>query len=966
MILRTGPSETFYSQAMIGETISHYRILEKLGEGGMGVVYRAEDTKLKRPVALKFLSPELTSDPDAKKRFIREARAASALDHPNICTVHDIDETEEGQLFMVMACYSGETLQETVSRGALVLEKAVEVAVGVAEGLKKAHRKGVVHRDIKPANIYLTEDGQVKLFDFGLAVLKSERSADDPHTLAGTITYMSPEQIQGSTVDARTDIWSLGVVLYEMIAGESPFTGEYLQALEYSILNEEPPPLRSRRPGVPLELESVVTRALIKDREQRYQQIGEMISDLERAYQELTSPVRSQRPLAVISFENQTGDEAYDYLRRAIPNLLITNLERSPYLRVITWERLRDLLKQMGKENVDVIDRDLGFELSRMENIDTIVAGSFTRAGSVFATDVKILDAATKKLLGSASSKGRGVDSILTAQIDRLSREIVLALGISEDRKEKKEKPIAEVTTTSMEAYRYFLRGRDSYERLYNDESRRYLQKAIQLDPDFAVAYLYLALIHDRLRDNKARNAAFEKAKALSNRATEKERLYIEAAYARTIEQDADKRYQILIKIARKYPGEKWAHQRLASHFRGKRQFYQAVEEYKKVLELDPNYGWAVNELAYMYTDIEEFDRAAEYFQRYAEISPGDANPIDSMGELYFRMGRLDEAIDQYREALEIKPDFYYAYWEIAYIYALKEMYGETLEWIDRFIERAPSLGTRAEGCRWKSFYRIWLGDIDGALAEAQRLENMAREHGSELWITEAGRMKGWIYYDRDELSLSRKRFRRCLEAIEKNPGEHLPTGTSYSPEATEQIRDLKAEYAFALAMVSLREGDIDAADERVKDIRSAIPASAGLLEAEIWLARESAEQAIAACQKAPAWRTPYMSDMAGMLTYNLPFQKDTLARAYLLAGMPRKAVGEYERLCNFHPDRRDRRLIHPLFHYRLADLHRKQGQTDQALEHYDRVLQIWKTGGARLEEVRSARQKVEQLVMEQ
>jgi len=951
---------------MIGETISHYRILEKLGEGGMGVVYRAEDIKLKRPVALKFLSPELTSDPQAKERFIREARAASALDHPNICTVHDIDETGEGQLFMVMTCYSGETLQETITRGALVLEKAVEVAIGVARGLEKAHRKGVVHRDIKPANIYLTEDGQVKLFDFGLAVLKSERSTDDPHTLAGTITYMSPEQIQGSAVDARTDIWSLGVVLYEMIAGQSPFTGEYLQALEYSILNEEPPSLRNRRPGVPLELESVVTRALIKNREQRYQQIGEMLSDLDRAYEALTSPVRSQRPMAVISFENQTGDTAYDYLRRAIPNLLITNLERSEYLRVVTWERLQDLLKQLGKENVDVIDRDLGFELCRMEHIDTIILGSFTSAGSVFATDVKILDVATKKLLGSASSKGRGVDSILTAQIDRLSREIISSLGISEGREKEKEKPIAEVTTTSMEAYRYFLRGRDSYEKLYNEESRRYLEKAVRLDPDFAVAYLYLAWIHDRLRDNKARNEAFEKAKALSHRATEKERLYIEAAYARTIEQDSQKRFQILQQIARKYPGEKRVHQRLASHYRGQRRYYQAVEEYKKVLELDPNFGWAVNELAYMYTDIEEFDQAAEYFQRYAEISPGDANPVDSMGELYFRMGRLDEAVDQYREALEIKPDFYYAYWEIAYVYALKEMYGETLQWINRYIERAPSLGTRAEGCRWKAFYRCWLGDIDGALAETQTLENVAREHSSELWVTEADRMRGWIYYNRQELDLSRKRFQRCLDAIEKNPREHIPPGLSYSPGVSEQFKILKAGYDFALAMVSLKEGDIESAAGRLEEFRTVIPEQAGFLQAEIWIARDSADRAIAACQNAPAWRIPYMSDTAGMLTYNLPFHKDTLARAYLLAGMTRKAVGEYERLCMFHPDSRDRRLIHPLYHYRLAGLCHTLGRTEQALEQYDRVLEIWKTGGSRLEEVRSARQKVEQLVMEQ
>jgi len=951
---------------MIGQTISHYKILEKIGEGGMGVVYRAEDTKLKRPVALKFLSPELTRDPNAKERFIREARAASALDHPNICTVHDIDETADGRLFMVMTCYQGETLEERIGRGALRLDKAVEIAASVARGLEKAHRNGVVHRDIKPANIYLTEDGQVKLFDFGLAVLKSERPVDDPHVLAGTISYMSPEQIQGATVDARSDIWSLGVVLYEMIAGESPFTGEYLQALEYSILNEEPPSLRGRRPGVPLELESVVTRALVKDREQRYQQVEEVLADLARAHHELESPARSQRPLAVISFENQTGDQDYDYLRRAVPNLLITSLERSQYLRVITWERLQDLLRQLGKENVDVIDRDLGFELCRLDSINTIVLGSFTKAGQVFATDVKILDVRTKKLLGSCSSKGRGVDSILTKQVDQLCQEIVRSLGIAKEGREKKEKSIAELTTSSMEAYRYFLRGRDSFEKLYNEEGRRYLEKAVERDPNFAVAYLYLAWIHDRLRDNSARNAAFEKAKALSDRATEKERLYIEAAYARTIEQDTEKRYQTLGKIAREYPGEKRVHHRLASHYRGKRQFYQAVEEYKKVLELDPNYGWALNELAYMYTDIEEFDQAAEYFQRYADISPGDANPVDSMGELNFRMGRLDEAIDKYKEALEIKPDFYYAYWEIAYIYALREMYREALEWIDRYIEHAPSLGTRAEGCRWKSFYRCWLGDIDGALAEAQRLETVAREHDNDFWATEADRVRGWIYYDRDELVLSRKRLQRCLKAIEKDPREYIPPTLSYTPAYSEQVAVLKATYAFALALVALKEGDIDRAKSELKTMERTLPESATLLKGEILLAQHSADEAIDFCKRAPAWRIPYMSDTSGMLTYNLPFRKDTLARAYLLAGLPEKAVDEYERLIAFRPDSRDRRLIHPIYHYRLADLYREQGQTDHALEQYDQVLEIWKSGGARLEEVGSAKGKVEKLVMEE
>ena len=242
----------------------------------------------------------------------------------------------------------------------------------------------------------------------------------------------------------------------------------------------------------------------------------------------------------------------------------------------------------------------------------------------------------------------------------------------------------------------------------------------------------------------------------------------------------------------------------------------------------------------------------------------------------------------------------------------------------------------------------------------------MSREHGSELWAAEADRMRGWIYYDRDELSLSRKRFQRCLEAIEKNPSEHVPPGLSYSPVVSEQIKVLKAGYEFALAMVSLKEGDIDAAAGGLKKLQSVIPESAGLLESEIWLVRNSADRAIAACQKAPGWRVPYMSDTAGMLTYNLPFHKDTLARAYLQAGMTKKAIGEYERLCAFHPESRDRRLIHPLYHFRLAGLYREQGRNDRALERYDHVLEIWKSGGARLDEVDAANKAVETLVMEE
>jgi len=249
---------------MVGTTVSHYKILEHLGGGGMGVVYKAEDTKLKRTVALKFLPPDLTRDPEAKERFVHEAQAASALQHNNICNVHDIDESPDGQLFIVMDLYEGETLKKKIERGPLPVDQVVDIALQVAQGLSRAHEVGIIHRDIKPANIMVTNRGEVKIVDFGLAKLSGRTLLTKTGSTMGTAAYMSPEQARSEAVDARTDIWSLGVVLYEMLTGRRPFESNYEQALVYSILNEEPKVIREIRPDVSETLEKITRRAMAK------------------------------------------------------------------------------------------------------------------------------------------------------------------------------------------------------------------------------------------------------------------------------------------------------------------------------------------------------------------------------------------------------------------------------------------------------------------------------------------------------------------------------------------------------------------------------------------------------------------------------------------------------------------------------------------------------------------------------
>ncbi|MBI1786442.1 MAG: serine/threonine protein kinase [Acidobacteria bacterium] len=283
---------------MTDETISiyqnpHYKILEKLGEGGMGVVYKAQDLRLDRLVALKFLPLHFGREEEQKQRFIQEAKAASALDHPNICTIHEIDETGDGHLFIAMAYYEGETLKNKIERGPLPLPEAAGLAHQIAQGLAKAHSQGLVHRDIKPANVIVTRDGVAKIVDFGLAKMTGGAQLTKPGTTMGTAAYMSPEQAQGESVDQRADVWSLGVVLYEMLSGQRPFRGDHIPSLVYAVVHEKPKPLASVRPGLPWELERMVARALEKDRAARYASAAELAQDLAGYLSSLSTQTRS-------------------------------------------------------------------------------------------------------------------------------------------------------------------------------------------------------------------------------------------------------------------------------------------------------------------------------------------------------------------------------------------------------------------------------------------------------------------------------------------------------------------------------------------------------------------------------------------------------------------------------------------------------------------------------------------------
>jgi tetratricopeptide (TPR) repeat protein len=573
----------------------------------------------------------------------------------------------------------------------------------------------------------------------------------------------------------------------------------------------------------------------------------------------------------------------------------------------------------------------------------------------MFATDVKVLDVESKNLLKSASSRGEGVDSILKKQIDELSTEISDSVGIAREKIEEPRVRLSDVTTSSMEAYSYFLRGREAVTKFYWDEAREFLEKAIDSDSTFAMAYLYLATVYNWLGDNKARYEALEKAKIHSQKTTEKERLYIEASYAGTIERDPEKRLRALKDIVKKFPREKKVHFFLGMYYQFKKMFNQAIDEYNKALELDPAYGDAMNHLAYTYSDMRNFEKAIEYFKNYASIFPRDANPLDSMAELYFLMGRLDEAIAKYKEALKVKPDFYMADESIGYIYALKENYPEAMDWIDQFINKAPSPGVKGWGYFDKGFFHCWLGSYEQSLREFRRASDLAEEIKNEeqkAWIEH---MKGYGYYDMGDLELSQRSFNSWFDfIIEYNPPE---------------IPDNTAIHSFNLGLVELKQGRIDSAKSRLAKMKSLLPEidpssedqvkfSYDLLQGEVLLAEGSVEQAIVHLEKASPLGKPTL--MQFIIFYNVPFIKDVLARAYRQNGEIDKAIAEYERLITFDPSTEERCLIHPKYHYRLAKLYEQQGDTAKAIEHYVKFLSLlWKDADPGIAEVEDVRERL-------
>jgi len=526
---------------MIGRTVSHYRITHKLGSGGMGVVYEAEDTRLGRHAALKFLPPDLASDQAALERFQREARAASALNHPGICTVYAIDQ-HEGQHFIAMELLEGETLAERIRRGPFDLEALLEVAVQIADALESAHAKGIVHRDLKPANIFVNARGQAKILDFGLAKIERGRAGDGDEiseaptavraneltsagTTLGTVSYMSPEQARGQLTDSRTDLFSLGTVLYQMASGALPFPGETSAVIFDAILNREPVPLQQANPALPAELDRILGRALEKDRTLRYQTATDLKTELLRLKRDLDSGHRraaeledsrgpaareADKSIAVLYFENLSGVKEDEYLRDGVTEDIITELSKIKGLRVFSRPTV------LAFRDKPVTPVQIGQQLGAA----CVLTGSLRRAGNRLRITAQLVDARTDFPLWS-ERYDRQMEDVFEVQ-DEIARKIADALRVTLTPQEQEE--LAERPTASLPAYDFYLRGRSYARRRTRQDLEFALQmfeNAVGQDPDFALAYAAIANVSAQYHYNYDRKKSWlERSREASRKAT--------------------------------------------------------------------------------------------------------------------------------------------------------------------------------------------------------------------------------------------------------------------------------------------------------------------------------------------------------------------------------------------------------------------------------------------------------------
>ena len=960
-----------------------YQVVEELGKGGMGSVYKVLDKEINAKVALKLIKPEIAANQKTIDRFRNELKLARMIGHKNVCRMFDLGR-DKGHYFITMEYVPGEDLKSFIRRvGCLPVNKAVAIARQLSEGLAEAHRLGIVHRDLKPQNIIIDNEGNARIMDFGIARELDAKGLTGEGVIIGTPEYMSPEQVEAKAVDHRTDIYSLGIILYEMLTGTVLFTGETPLGIAVKHKTEDPPDPGDSNPLVPEDLSRLVLKCLKKDKEARYQTADALAADLRlleqdmptvettakrksRTSKEITltverknlfvagavivavvaavfalwlfvlrkppAPLTSDmRSLAVLYFRNNTGDSELDHWRNALSDLLITDLAQSRFLRVLSSERLFQILSELDQLQAPTFSAEVLQEVARRGGVRHILVGGYTRANGVFRISATLQDPATGELIGSESLEGTGEQSFYT-MVDDLTRRVKENFQLSQaEIADDIDKEIESITTSSPDALKHYIEGRRLHLRGEYFRSIGEMQKAVAIDSEFAMAYRSVSSSFGNMGMQPAKRNAIEKAFELSYKASDRERYLIAAEYYRLSEKTYDK----------------------------------AIEAFNQVLSLYPADTTTLSNLGLTYYSIEEWDKAAELYLQ--NIQRGYEGWIShwNLAEAYATQGKYQEAHEAISERAAEFPDQSRFPEKHATLYLFEGKYDYALE----ELEKAAALDAQT-----MQQFPMFKGDIHVLKGEFDEAE---QEYGT---YPEGS---GTYRVSMATLFLAQGRFREAAEILQTRPVmEDLLAGLYLRSERPDEALAVlenmwaravqrddvweKTGVLHAQGLAFTQKGDFETALKKADELKSLIESGLnrkrirytynllGLIELE----QGQPAQAVDLLQKA--------EDLLYSPNSNFPhvhaFFYWTLAQARFEAGQWESARKNFEDILGLNAARLRDGDIYATSFYMLGRISEQQGDTANAIEHYERFLDLWRAADPGLPEIEDARSRLTQL----
>ncbi len=953
------------------------------------------DKKIKDKIALKLIKPEIAADEKMIDRFSNELKYARKIAHPNVCRMYDLGE-EEDTHYITMEYVSGEDLKSMIRMmGQLSSGKTVSIAKQVCDGLAEAHRLGVVHRDLKPQNIMIDKEGNTRIMDFGIARSLKVKGITGAGVMIGTPEYMSPEQVEAKEVDQRSDIYSLGVILYEMATGRVPFEGDTPFAIGMKHKSEIPKEPKEFNTQIPDDLNRVIMRCLEKDKDKRYQSAGEVRSELTRIEEgiptteriipkkkPLTSreitvqfslkkifiralvvvalvvigvilwqvlpqkepvPVPTDKPsLAIMYFKNNTGDESLDHWRTMLSNLMITDLTQSKHIRILSEDKLFNILSQMNQLEADTYSSEVLKQVATQGGVNHIVQGAYAKAGDEFRINVTLQEADTGELIGSELVAGEGEKSIFT-MVDELTRRIKANFKISEEEiMSDLDREVRNITTSSPEAYKYYVEGRRHHNSGDYRKSIQLMERAISIDPEFAMAYRSLAVSHSNLYLFSERKKYMQKALELADRLSDRERYRIQGDFYYDSEKTFDKAIEAFTKVLKLYPDETGASHNLGNIYRNIEEWDKSIERYKASIRYKTEFIPTYTQLASSYRAKGMYDKAKEVLEDYIHNVSDRAAIRRSLATTYMGQGELDMALAETEKAFLLNPTHYFNFRQKGDIYSYK---GDLVKAEEEY-RKVLELNEPAA--------QVWgiirLGDLcllQGKFEEAKKFKKqgveLSKKLGQSLWESLFHSVLAYLYRKSGNPEEALKEADEAWRSGEK--ADFLGAqklALNAKARAFLQLKSMDKAQREANKLKEMIEGGLNK-----KEIRMYYH-----LMGRIELEKGNFSRAIKYFEEALALES------YGQLAKDAEFI-NSLALAHYKSGNLKKARENYEWITTLTGGRRQLGDIYAKSFYMLGKIHEEKGSKDQAIEHYEKFLDLWKDADPGIPEVIDAKNRL-------